>query len=125
MTLDRAPFVDDPSERERLATVALSIARRFGDRDLEFSAMALLGDAYVGAGRVAEGMTLLDETMAAVSGGEVNAVGAIGEIFCRTSVPASAPPTCRARSSGWRWRDAPWSGPTSSRRRAGSITAGS
>ena len=69
LTLDRAPFVDDPSERERLATAALSIARRFGDRDLEFSAMALLGDAYVGTGRVAEGMTLLDETMAAVSGG--------------------------------------------------------
>jgi DNA-binding CsgD family transcriptional regulator len=45
--------------------------------------MALLGDAYVGAGRVAEGMTLLDETMAAVSGGEVKGVGAIGEIFCR------------------------------------------
>ncbi len=83
MTLDRAPFVDDPSERERLATAALSIARRFGDRDLEFSAMALLGDAYVGGGRVAEGMALLDETMAAVSGGEVKNVGAIGEIFCR------------------------------------------
>jgi hypothetical protein len=34
LTLDRAPFVNDPSERERLATAALSIARRFGDRDL-------------------------------------------------------------------------------------------
>ena len=40
-------------------------------RDLEFDALALLGEAYVASGRVAEGMTLLDEAMAAVSGGEV------------------------------------------------------
>jgi DNA-binding CsgD family transcriptional regulator len=83
MTLDRAPFTDDPAERERLAMAALAIARRFGDRDLVFSSMALLGEARVASGRVAEGMTLLDETMAAVSGGEVAAIGAIGEIYCR------------------------------------------
>ena len=83
LTLDRAPFTEDASERERLALAALAIARRFGDRDLEFGAMALLGDAYVASGRVAEGMTLLDETMAAVSGGEVAAIEAIREIFCR------------------------------------------
>ena len=57
--------------------------RRFGDRDLEFSAKALLGESLVASGRVAEGMTLLDETMAAVSGGEVAGVGTIGEIYCR------------------------------------------
>jgi DNA-binding CsgD family transcriptional regulator len=83
LTLDRAPFSSDSSERERLAKTALTIARRFGDRDLEFSAMALLGEAYVVSGRVAEGMTLLDETMAAVSGGEVAGIGQIGEIYCR------------------------------------------
>ena len=83
LTLDRAPFTDDSSERERLAMAALGIARRFGDRDLEFSAKALLGEAYVASGRVPEGMTLLDETMAAVSGGEVAGVGSIGEIYCR------------------------------------------
>jgi ATP/maltotriose-dependent transcriptional regulator MalT len=83
LTLDRAPFTSDSSERERLALAALSIARRFGDRDLEFSAMALLGQAYVASGRLAEGMTLLDETMAAVLGGEVAQIGAIGEIYCR------------------------------------------
>jgi DNA-binding CsgD family transcriptional regulator len=83
MKLDRAPFTDDASERERLALAALQIARRFGDRDLEFGAKALLGEAYVASGRVAEGMTLLDETMAAVSGGEVAGVGTIGEIYCR------------------------------------------
>ena len=83
LTLDRAPWTTDASERERLALAALAIARRFGDGDLEFSALALLGHAYVASGRVAEGMTLLDETMAAVSGGEVCAIAPIGEICCR------------------------------------------
>jgi len=83
LTLDRAPFSRDSPARERLAVEALTIARRFGDLDLEFSAMALLGEAYVASGRVAEGMTLLDETMAAVSGGEVAGIGYIGEIYCR------------------------------------------
>ena len=69
LILDRAPWSDGASERERLALAALAIARRFGDADLEFSALALLGEAYVASGRVAEGMTLLDETMAAASGG--------------------------------------------------------
>jgi DNA-binding CsgD family transcriptional regulator len=83
LTLDRAPFSPDSSERMRLASAALAIARRFGDRDLEFSSMALLGEAYVASGRVAEGMTLLDETMAAVSGGEVAGIAYVGEIYCR------------------------------------------
>jgi DNA-binding CsgD family transcriptional regulator len=83
LTLDRAPFTDDSSQRERLAMAALAIARRFGDLDLEFSATALLGEAYVASGRVAEGMLLLDETMAAVAGGEVAGVASIGEIYCR------------------------------------------
>jgi tetratricopeptide (TPR) repeat protein len=80
LTLDRAPWTDDPSERERLANASLAIARRFEDRDLEFSAMALLGQAYVASVLVAEGMTLLDETMAAVVGDEVAGVASIGEI---------------------------------------------
>jgi DNA-binding CsgD family transcriptional regulator len=83
LTLDRAPFTDNPSERERLAMATLTIAKRFADRDLEFSAMALLGEAYVASGRVADGMSLLDETMAAVSGGEVAGIAPIGEIYCR------------------------------------------
>jgi DNA-binding CsgD family transcriptional regulator len=83
LTLDRAPFADDSAERARLAIAARAIAVRFGDRDLEFSALALLGEAYVASGRVREGMALLDETMAAVSGGEVAGIGAMGEIYCR------------------------------------------
>jgi DNA-binding CsgD family transcriptional regulator len=83
ITLTRAPLTGDTSERINLASSALAIARRFGDADLEFDALALLGQAKVVAGRVAEGMSLIDEAMAAVSGGEVAGVGAVGDIYCR------------------------------------------
>jgi DNA-binding NarL/FixJ family response regulator len=83
LILDRAPFSRDVSEREKCAASALAIARRFGDADLEFDALALLGETYVASGRVAEGMKLLDEAMVAVSGGEVVGHGAVGEIYCR------------------------------------------
>ena len=83
LTLDRAPWTSDASEREELATAAIAIARRYGDRDLEFDAIALLGEAYVASGRVTEGMTLLDQAMVAVASGEVVGVGPAGEIYCR------------------------------------------
>ncbi len=83
LMLDRAPWTSDASEREQLAAEAIEIAKRYGDRDLEFDAMALLGDAYVACGRVTEGMTLLDQAMAAVAAGEVGGVGPVGEIYCR------------------------------------------
>ncbi len=83
LALHAAPWTDDPQERERLALAALTIARQFGDRDLEFSAQALLGHAYVVTGRVAAGMALIDEAMAAVAGGEVSGIDAVGEIYCR------------------------------------------
>jgi DNA-binding CsgD family transcriptional regulator len=83
LVLDLSVFSRDSAERERRAVSALAIARRFGDADLEFDAIALLGETYVATGRVAEGMKLLDEAMAAVTGGEVAAHGAIGEICCR------------------------------------------
>ncbi len=83
LILDRAPWTSDASEREQSATAAIAIARRYGDRDLEFDALALLGEAYVASGRVAEGMRLVDQAMAAVQSGEVVGVGAAGEIYCR------------------------------------------
>jgi DNA-binding CsgD family transcriptional regulator len=83
LMLDRAPWTSDASEREQFATAAIAIARRYGDRDLEFDAIALLGEAYVAAGRVTEGMTLLDQAMVAVASGEVVGVGPAGEIYCR------------------------------------------
>jgi tetratricopeptide (TPR) repeat protein len=83
LILDHAPFSRDPGERENCAVSALAIARRFGDTDLEFEAIALLGETRAASGRVAEGMKLLDQAMAAVSAGEVTGHGAVGEIYCR------------------------------------------
>ncbi len=83
LVLDRAPFTDNAEERHRLATAALAIARRFGDVDLEYDALSLLGESHVAAGRVGEGMKLLDRAMTAVSSGEVVGVIAIGDIYCR------------------------------------------
>jgi len=135
LTLDRAPWISDASERAQLAHAAIEIARRYSDKDLEFDAMSLLGEAYVASGRVAEGMTLLDQTMAAVAAGEVVGVGPTGEIYCRllsacerasdirraeqwleTATRFAAwgdfvPPTCRAHYGGiliarGRWEEA-------------------
>ena len=83
IAFERAPLSRDVAEREQLASSALAIARRYGDADLEFDALALLGEAYVETGRIAEGMTLIDHAMAAVSSGEVRGIVAVGEIYCR------------------------------------------
>jgi DNA-binding CsgD family transcriptional regulator len=83
LMLDRAPWTSDASEREQFAIGAIAIARRYGDRDLEFDAISLLGEAYVASRCVTEGMTLLDQAMTAVAAGEVTGVGAAGEIYCR------------------------------------------
>jgi len=83
LILTRAPFSSDASEREQLAAAALAIGRRFGDAELEFDALALLGETNVASGRVVEGMTLLDQAMAAVSAREVVGIEAVSEIYCR------------------------------------------
>ena len=83
LVLDRAPFTDSAEERHGLATVALAIARRFGDVDLEYDALSLLGESHVAAGRVSEGMRLLDQAMTAVSAGEVVGVVPVSDIYCR------------------------------------------
>ena len=126
LALDRAPWTDDPAERERHAMTAVTIARRFGDRDLEFSAQALLGHAYVLSGRVAEGMSLIDEAMAARSPAArwpLSTRSARSTAGCWAR--ASAQRTSGARSSGLPLRDASSPGAISWRRPAGSTTAGS
>src|SRR5215208_2024357 len=64
LAIIEAAFSSDPAERERLATSALTVARRFGNADFEIEALSLLGEAQVLGGRVGEGMPLLDEAMA-------------------------------------------------------------
>ena len=62
---------------------ALAIARRFGDRDLEFSALALLGRGVRGlrAGRRGDDAARRGDGRG--PGGEVVGIAAIGEIYCR------------------------------------------
>ena len=60
--------VDDPAELLASAELALERGRRFGDVNLETRALADAGLAHVQAGRVVEGMALLDEAMALVCG---------------------------------------------------------
>ena len=122
LVLDRAPWTSDASEREQLAVAAIEIARRYGDRDLEFDAIALLGDAYVARGRVTEGMTLLDQVMAAVAAGEVVGVGPAGEIYCRLLSACERATDVDAPRSGSRPRPASRRGATSCRRPAGLTT---
>lgn len=60
--------IDDPAELLARAERALDLARRFGDVNLETKAMADAGLAHVQAGRLAEGMAMLDEAMALACG---------------------------------------------------------
>jgi tetratricopeptide (TPR) repeat protein len=60
--------VGDPAELLASAELALDRARRFGDVNLEAKALADGGLAHVQAGRVDEGMALLDEAMALACG---------------------------------------------------------
>jgi hypothetical protein len=55
--------VEDPADLVGRAELALDRARRFGDVDLEIKALADGGLAHVQAGRVADGMAMIDEAM--------------------------------------------------------------
>ena len=73
--------VDDPADLLARAELALDRARRFGDVNLETKALADGGLACVQAGRVAEGMAMLDEAMALVCG-PADDLDAAGKSVC-------------------------------------------
>jgi tetratricopeptide (TPR) repeat protein len=73
--------VGDPDVLLARAELALDRARRFGDVNLETKALADAGLAHVQAGRMAEGMALLDEAMALVCGPADDEVAA-GKSVC-------------------------------------------
>ena len=62
---------------------ALRIARATGDIDLEIVALAYSGTGLIWLGRRKQGMTRLDEAMAAVTAGEVGSFFAIQEVYCK------------------------------------------
>jgi ATP/maltotriose-dependent transcriptional regulator MalT len=65
------------------AAEAVKLARKFDDLDLECKALADHGLALVTLGRGLEGMELIDEAMAILSGGEVHPFAA-GQVSCCT-----------------------------------------
>jgi DNA-binding CsgD family transcriptional regulator/tetratricopeptide (TPR) repeat protein len=76
-------FEHDRSMKHRRFSEALEVANATQDNDLAFAAMAYLGASLVHADRVEEGMVRLDESLAAVVGGEVEDLFVIEEIFCQ------------------------------------------
>ncbi|MFN2615838.1 MAG: LuxR C-terminal-related transcriptional regulator, partial [Thermoleophilaceae bacterium] len=76
----------DPLDAEKEGQRALELARRIGDSDIEAAALSHVGLARVSQGRVEEGMAVLDEAMAAATGGEAEDPLAVGEACCITLV---------------------------------------
>jgi DNA-binding NarL/FixJ family response regulator len=73
-----------PNNLELVAFEAIETARRHEDTNLEIAALAFGGMARVALGRVSDGMTCLDEAMAAATGGEVENFMVVSEVFCVT-----------------------------------------
>ncbi len=71
-----------PDEMERTCAEALAIARRHGDVDLEVLAMSQLGRALIALGRMDDGFSRLDESMAAVTTGEPRSMFTVCDTCC-------------------------------------------
>ncbi len=72
----------DPVAREVLLRDAIAIGRRLGDPDVEFEAIVCLGGVFLMAGRVEEGLVLIDEALAAACAGELAEIATVDSIFC-------------------------------------------
>jgi len=81
-----AYVTDDPVESEALARQAAEIGRATGNSGLELMAMHAVGQALVQQGRTGEGMSLLDEAMAGVIGGEGGDPLMVAQMSCMTMV---------------------------------------
>ena len=74
--------VDDPAVLLERAELALDRARRFGDVNLETKALADGGLAHVQAGRVTEGMAMIDEAMALACAGDGGRADSTAKSVC-------------------------------------------
>jgi len=83
VALNRGMFEGVRAKRNQFFHEAVAIARTHRDTTLEFTALAYLGASLVHDDHTDDGMALLDEALAAVSGDEVDDVCAIEEIFCQ------------------------------------------
>src|SRR5262245_34718038 len=83
VALNIGMFEEDRERKNEQFGTALAIARRLGDTDLEVVSLAYLGASLVHADRTDEGMRLLDESLAAVAGAEVESFQVLEEVFCQ------------------------------------------
>ena len=86
LAIEEAKRASDPAEAEGHARTALAIAHELANPDIECMALAQLGRATVGQGRVEEGVGLLDEAMTVALGGETSDPLACGDACCTTLV---------------------------------------
>ena len=82
ISLARAEATFDATEAIARSRSALEVARRYDDPDLEIVSLARLGLLQVASGEIDDGITRLDEAMAAVSAGEAQDLQSVGTAFC-------------------------------------------
>jgi tetratricopeptide (TPR) repeat protein len=80
--LMRAYLEPDPGRAGQLQQRALELGRASGDADLELCALGDLGLTLVTAGRVEEGLALIDEAMAGTLGGELRRLDTVVFACC-------------------------------------------
>jgi tetratricopeptide (TPR) repeat protein len=73
---------NDPEELRGRAEIALEMARRFGDTDLEIKALADSGLAMVESGEVEAGMAHLEEALALITAGVARDGWVAGQSVC-------------------------------------------
>lgn len=83
VALTRGMFEPDRAIKNEMFAMALTAARAAGDIDLEVATLAYLGASLVHAGKLDDGMTMLDEALAAVAGGEIDDFFLFEEVFCQ------------------------------------------
>jgi DNA-binding NarL/FixJ family response regulator len=90
VTVERARHAESLQDCAEHARRAMEIARETGAEDLEVFALSLLGQAEVRAGRVIEGMQLLEEAMTAASAGRVRNLHTLAEAYCNLIAAATS-----------------------------------
>ena len=83
VALDLGMFEGDRTRKEDYFHDALAVARQMSDVELELVTLSYLGASLVHADRTEEGMLLLDEALAAVTGNEVDDFFVLEEVFCQ------------------------------------------